>query len=178
MTIAKDGLLVVIDESPTSPVDGIIVIPRQAIDGLMASLHLKLGHPTCHQLKQVAHRYFFALDMDLAIETVNSQCHMCTSVSKLQRFQVKQSTTSPPKGIGFEFACDVLRRETQFIMVLREIVTSYTWSKIIADEKKDTLLPNLLQLLVPVKPIEISNIIVRVDPAPGFKSMKNDPQLL
>ena len=59
VTIAKDGLLVVIDESPTSPVGERIVIPRQAIDGLMASLHLKLGHPTCHQLKQVAHRYFF-----------------------------------------------------------------------------------------------------------------------
>ena len=63
-------------------------------------------------------------------------------------------------------------------MVLRETVTSYTWSKLIADEKKDCLLRNLVQLLVPIKPLEVSNVVVRVDPAPGFKSLKNDPQLM
>ena len=128
-------------------------------------------------MKQVAHRYFFALDLDSTIEKVSSQCHLCASVSKFQHFRVQQSTESPPEGIGVNFACDVLRRETQFIFVLRETVTSYTWTKIIANEKKDTLLSALIQLIVHVKPLHSSQITVRVDPAPGFTSLKTDPLL-
>ena len=70
ITIANDGLLVVRNDDPMSPVCERIVIPRSAIDGLITSLHIKLDHPTYHQMKLLSHRYFFALDLDKVIKQV------------------------------------------------------------------------------------------------------------
>ena len=70
VTIAKDGLLIVRNDEPMAVVKERIVVPRSVIDGLLSSLHLKLDHPTSHQLKVVSHRYFYALDMDCAAELV------------------------------------------------------------------------------------------------------------
>ena len=77
ITIANDGLLVVRNDDPMSPVRERIVIPRSAIDGLITSLHIKLDHPTYHQMKLLAHRYFFALDLDKVIKQVTKSCQSC-----------------------------------------------------------------------------------------------------
>ena len=39
---------------------------------------------------------------------------------------VKQSTNPPPETVSITFASDVIKRAKQFILVLREWVTSYT----------------------------------------------------
>ena len=81
-TIAKDGLLVVKRNDPLVPPRECIIIPSEVLEGLITALHIKLVHPTCHQLKKVMHRYFYALDMDKYIEIVTKSCHQCAALKK------------------------------------------------------------------------------------------------
>ena len=101
-------------------------MPRQVLDGLLTSLHIKLDHPSNNQLKSVMNRYFFALDMDKTIETVTSSCHQCAALLKTPKVSVEQSSLDPPEAIACSFAADVLKRERQLVLVIRECVTSYT----------------------------------------------------
>ncbi|RLC16965.1 MAG: hypothetical protein DRI57_10485, partial [Deltaproteobacteria bacterium] len=117
-TIATDGLLVVQRKDALAPTRECIVIPRQVLDGLLTALHIKLDHPSSHQLKCVFHRFFYALDMDKAIENVVHSCHQCTSLKLIPHTILSQSTSDPPDAIGVSFAADVIRREKQFILVV------------------------------------------------------------
>ena len=76
-TIAHGGLLVVMKTDPLSPQCECIIV---LLDGVLMALHIRLDHPTCHQLKKVAHCYLYALDMDKAIERTSSGCHTCTAL--------------------------------------------------------------------------------------------------
>ena len=58
--IAADGLLVVRDVMPFNVNCERIVVPRKFILGLLTAIHLRFGHPTANQLKQVVRRYFYA----------------------------------------------------------------------------------------------------------------------
>jgi hypothetical protein len=51
--IDKDGLLVTQSTDPFSIKQTRIIVPRQVLPGLVLSLHLKLDHPTPHQLKSL-----------------------------------------------------------------------------------------------------------------------------
>ncbi len=85
-TIAKDGLLVVRREQSLASSRECIIVPRQVLDGLLMALHLKLSHPSSHQLKCVVSRYFYALDMDQAISRIAGGCHQCVSLRSSPRF--------------------------------------------------------------------------------------------
>ena len=62
-TIGKDGLLVVPRKDPLSPSSELIIVPRSVLDGLVIALHIRLDHPSKHQLMLVMKRHFYALDM-------------------------------------------------------------------------------------------------------------------
>ena len=49
-SIAKDGLLVVPRTDPLFSIRKLIVVPRIALEGLIKALHVRLDHPTTHQL--------------------------------------------------------------------------------------------------------------------------------
>ena len=176
VTIARDGLLVVKQEQAFSPTRERIVIPRQVLEGLITALHLRLMHPSCHQLKLVMHRYFFALNMDTSIEQVSRTCHQCMSLAKFPSTEVEQST-SEPQEVGSLFAADVLKRERQLILVVREYVTSYTAACLIDSEKHTSLRSGLIQLCIDLRPLDGPISTVRTDPAPGFVTLKDDDTL-
>ena len=69
-TIAKDGLLVVPRNDPSSPSRELIIVPRSVLHGLVTALHLKLDHPSKHHLELVMKRHFFALYVTQAISHV------------------------------------------------------------------------------------------------------------
>ena len=119
-TIAKDGLLVVKRDEPLGPSRECIIVPRQVLDGLLTALHLQLSHPSNHQLKMVAKRHLFALDLDKAIDRTTQSCHCCTSLRQSPRIRADQTSCSPPSAVGISFAADVLKRSRQLILVLRE----------------------------------------------------------
>ena len=79
-SVADDGLLVVRRHEPLSLPRECIVVPSQALDGLLTALHIQLSHPSCHQLKMVVKRYLYALDLDKAVSRVSDGCHSCAAI--------------------------------------------------------------------------------------------------
>ena len=177
LTIAKDGLLVVRKTDPLSPSTELIVVPRSVLDGLVTALHIKLDHPSKHQLLMMMKRTFYALDMQAAVARVTDSCNMCVSLKKLPPQDVQHTTDEPPKVIGVSFAADILKPCRQNIIVLRDTTTSYTVTSIIQDEKGTTLRDALGRLCSELHSSEGLPAIVRVDPAPGFIALRDDPTL-
>lgn len=90
---------------------------------------------------------------------------------------VKQSTNPPPQSVGISFAADVMKQAKQFILVLRECVTSYTVSSLLPNECHDTLRDALISLCISVRPFDGPLAVIRTDPAPCFIALDNDPVL-
>ncbi len=177
VTIANDGLLVVKVDKPFLPTRQLVVIPRAVLDGLLTALHIRFSHPTLFQLKKVFTRYFFALDIDRALHDVTEACHHCASLRKIPTHLHPQSSEPPPDAIGSSFAADVMRRYKQYVMVLRETVSSYTLTMLVDNEKRDTLRDALLILCSEVRSLGSEGSHIRVDPAPGLVSLTKDPVL-
>ena len=177
VTISTDSLLVVRQKEPLSPIRERIVVPRLVLDGLLTALHLKLSHPTAHQLKKVVSRYFYALDLEKAINSVTTGCHSCAALLHTTHTVSEQTTTDPPDTIGSTFAADILKRNRQLILVVRECMSSFTVSCLVQDEKHSTLRDALLQLCVGLCPLDHPSVRIRTDSAPAFKSLVNDKLL-
>ncbi|CAG2254384.1 unnamed protein product [Mytilus edulis] len=170
-SIAKDGLLVVRRCDPLAPPNELIIVPRNVLDGLVTALHIKLDHPSKHQLNLVLKRHFYALDMPKAAEQASDSCHTCASLKRFPKSLVEQSSEDPPDLVGISYVADVLKRNRQLILVVRETVTSYTSTCFIKDEKLGSLRDGLIHLLIPLKPLNGPSVVVRVDPAPVFALM-------
>nr|XP_022310274.1 uncharacterized protein LOC111115730 isoform X2 [Crassostrea virginica] len=175
--IAKDGLLVVTRNVPFHPTQECIIVPRSVLEGLLTSIHISLDHPTASQLKKVVNRFFFALDMDKAINNTTEKCHQCTALKSSPKFQPEHSSSQPPERVGYLFAVDVLKRERQLILVLREYVTSYTRTLLIENERHETLREGLLILCSELLPLDGPFAVIRTDPAPGFAALIKDKLL-
>ncbi|CAC5401057.1 unnamed protein product [Mytilus coruscus] len=176
-SIAKDGLLVVRRCDPLAPPNELIIVPRSVLDGLVTALHIKLDHPSKHQLNLVLKRPFYALDMPKAAEQASDSCHTCASLKRFPKSLVEQSSEDPPDLVGISYVADVLKRNRQLILVVRETVTSYTSTCFIKDEKLGSLRDGLIHLLIPLKPLNGPSVVVRVDPAPGFRPLCDDSYL-
>ena len=176
-TIAHDGLLVVKHSEPFAPCQERIIVPRQAVPGLLTALHIKLSHPSTYQLKQVLRRSFYFLDCDRYVEDTTSSCHTCVSLKSFPTAATEQSTSLPPDAVATRFAADVIRRNRQFILVLREHVTSYTTAMLIENEQHTTLRDALLTLCLNLHAVEGPPAVIRVDPAPGFQALVDDTVL-
>ena len=79
--------------------------------------------------------------------------------------------------MGSSFAVDAVRRYRQYIIVLRETVSSYTLSSLIDDERHDQLRNALLSVCAGLRLLGDNSINVRVGPAPGLVALVNDPAL-
>ena len=124
VTLARDGLLVVTEALPFAKTREPIVVPRTAVAGLLTALHLQLQHPSQCQLKSLFNRYFYAINVDQAIQLITSSCSQCAALKSIPTQLHDQSTSEPTNSIGFTFAADVMRRYKQLIFVLRETVSS------------------------------------------------------
>ena len=174
VTIAKDGLIVVRREHNMAQCKECIVVPRQVIDGLLVALHLKLNHPTAHQLKVTFTRFFYCLDMDQSITRTTDSCHQCVALKPSPQFLQPQTTSDPPEAMGVVFAADIIRRERQFVLVVRECITSYTRAIIIDNEKHDTLREALITLCTDLHPSGGPLSVIRTDAGPGFVALNDD----
>ena len=177
VSVARDGLLVVRKEEPFAPVCECVANPWHILPGLLTALHTKLEHPISHQLKQVVNRYFFALDLDQSIDHTTSSCHQCATLKQFPHMLVEQSTCHPPEAVGVNFAADVIRRQRQFILVLRESVTSFTCACIVDNERHSTLREALLRLCAVLRSPDGPTATIRTGPAPGFQSLAKDTSL-
>ena len=147
------------------------------LEGQLTAIHFKLCHPSLHQLCAVVHRYFWALDLERALESVSKSCPQCAALVKTPRFKLGQSTQDPPESVGSTFSSDVIKRECQNILVLRENVTSYPGAMLTEDEQAPTLRDGLIYLALQLCPMDGPPSLVPVDRAPGFQSQHDDPVL-
>ncbi|CAC5394096.1 unnamed protein product [Mytilus coruscus] len=115
--------------------------------------------------------------MDKTIESVTSSCHQCASLLKNQKVREEQNSADPPGTIGSSFTADVLKRECQLFFVLRECVTSYTFTKLLYTERHHDLRDAIIQLLAEVHPLDSPFAVIRTDPASGFKTLVKDELL-
>ena len=170
----SDGLIVVDHSEPLGSTRQRIVVPRVVLDGLLTALHLQLSHPSKHQLKLVFNRAFYALDSEAALSRVSDSCHTCKSLQKVPSLFREQSTSVPPDRIGSWFSADVIKREGQLILLVRENVTSYSDAVFISSEAAESLKEGLACIINKLRPLAGTPICVRVDGATGFQALCKD----
>lgn len=174
VVITSDGLLVIKDHPPFQPPRERIVVPHSVLDGLLTALHLRFTHPSRYQTKHLFTRYFFALDLNRALDAVSSSCHTCQSLKSVPKHLHPQSSGDASRIIGVSFAADVAKHHRQLIMVLRETVSSYTVTSFIASEKLEDLQNTVIVLCSQLRSLHDGGMTVRVDPAPGFSALAGD----
>ena len=76
-----------------------------------------------------------------------------------------QSSSPSPASVESKFAADVIQRKKQLILVIRDVLSSYTTSSIISDETGDTLRTGLLMNTTSIR---LPSCTIHVDNAPGF----------
>ena len=121
--------------------------------------------------------HFYTLDLAQVIEHFCDTCHTCTSLRQLPEPLKVQTTEDSPAVVSTFFAADVLIRNKQAILVLRKTSTSYTVASIVPDKKTNSLRETIARLCLDLRPISRPPVTVRVDPAPGFVALKQDPTL-
>ncbi|CAH1243309.1 RS1 [Branchiostoma lanceolatum] len=176
-TITTDGLLVVPNRDMFGMTRDRIIVPRNVVHGLTTAIHLKLGHPSEHQLKAVMSRYFYALGMDTVIQKVTAACDQCAALKCHIPVPPTFTTQPPPQTILATFAADVMKRARQNILVVRECSTSYTSTQIVPDETSTALRDGLITLCAPLCPLDGPPAVIRCDPAPRFQALTQDTWL-
>jgi hypothetical protein len=171
-TLGRDGVLVVRKPIPFARTRDLIVVPHHILHGLLCALHLRLSHPSRHQLSKLFHRYYFALASEKAIDDVSSQCAHCAALATMPKEVQEFSTSTPPKKPGERFAADVLCRARQKILVVRECFSQFTVARLIPNEQKETLREFLLETTAELKCH--AGCTVRVDSSTSFVSLVKD----
>ena len=173
-SIDKDGLLIVPRSEPFLPRKELIIVPQQVVLGFMTSLHLKLNHPTKHQLLQVFNRNFFALKSDHFSTRTLENCDLCQSLKSIPKELHVQSSIDLPTSPCRSFAADVINRFRQKIYVLVDTFSSYTFADLIPSDDAETLRNILCQSISILRPSPQTVVLVRSDNASGFKALVND----
>jgi len=171
-TLGRDGVLVVRKSIPFARTRDLIVVPQHILHGLLCALHLRLSHPSRHQLSKLFHRYYFALGSEKAIDSVCSRCDHCAALTNMPKEVETFSTSAPPKRPGECFAVDIMCRARQKVFVLRECFTQFTVTRLIPNEQKETLREVLIETTAELKCLD--GCVVRVDGGTAFVSLVKD----
>ena len=113
-----------------------IVVPQSFLHSVLTLLHLKLMHPSSHQLSRVFGKYFFAPNTTKAIDEIKSSCDICVRTAKLPDNLINFTPNVMPSHPGSHMNIDIICRSSQKIMVCTDMFSSFTTAT-----KKD--LPNL-----------------------------------
>ena len=174
---SNQRLLVIRHSTPFKPTTERIIIPREVSPGLMTAIHIQLNHPSIYQLTQIFSRAFFCLDMSTVAKKVVEGCYQCASLKKVPSTYHNQSTSVPAETIGVKFAADIVKRNGQLIMLIREDISSFTDAVFVEDEKADTLRDGIITVMSRLRSPMAPKAILRTDPASAFRSLVNDSQL-
>ena len=122
------------------------------------------------QLRKVFNRAYYALDAEKAICDISSSCDICTSLQDMPTRFFEQSTTVPAY-IGSDFSADIVKRACQMILVVRENISAFTAAKLVDNEQAAVLKEGLLILFSQLRSGCGPSVKVRIDPAPGWRSL-------
>ena len=177
VTVARDGLLIVRQSQPFLPEKELIVIPLRLLHGLLTSLHISLNHPTAHQLTNVFNRCYYSLNVSDCISNVVQSCSQCQALQTVPTELTTQTSSAPPTVPLLVYAADVLRRCKQYIFSIRDTFSSFTIAQIYDNEEGKTLREALIVSISSLRANPQTFVEVRVDNAPGFKTLKSDLEL-
>ena len=144
---------------------------------MLTVLHLQLGHPTEHQLKQVFSRQFFCFNADKLICEITNNYHPCTPLRKLSKPLIPESTSAPYDYVGSNYSSDILKRCSQDILVVCEEITKFTQATIFDSEKHLDIVTGLRNILSPLHPPGSPVATLKVDPALGMQSLYKQQSL-
>ena len=166
----QDGLFLV--KSPGGHFnDAIISVPPAIFPGIANALHIRLDHPSKGQLSCLIARYFYTPGWRTIIEDLTNSCHQCSALRKLPKVLLEDTHTSSDV-IASRFAADVIERESQKILIVREHISQYTRGLIIPDQTAETLRQALISLVADIMPD--SGTEIRVDGATAFQSLERE----
>ena len=168
-SIAKDGCLVVNNRDRHLNNRELILIPDEISVGLIYALHLNLNHPTPFQLSKILDTRFSLLDRDSKVQEVTDSCALCCSVSKIPKEIENFKPNLMPNHPGKSFTVDVLKMNRKNIMVTVENFSGFITTAFIKSENSDDLLEGIISTTTPLR--SSITISIRVDQAPGFKSL-------
>ena len=148
------------------------VVPEASLPALVSIFHHQFGCLAVSPLRELLRRHFFALNLDEAVTSYVASCVPCAAKRDKKHTEAPMSTVTPPEYFGEQYASDVIKRERQKILVLRETATSYTWAKIVKNETAQALESGLRSLFSQVRPPNAARpASCRLDNAPGFKTL-------
>ena len=174
-TLGADGLLVVKSSMPFVATRSLIVVPRHVLAGFLTSLHLQLQHPVASQLQKIFDRHFYSLDSQKEIKTIVNGCAQCSALRSMPKEVPTFTSSQPPSSPGVAFACDIMCRARQKIIVYRDVFSSFTLARIIANEQKESIRNSILECTAELK--APNGVSIRVDGASAMQSLRNDPIL-
>ena len=169
--LSSEGTLVVKNIEPYSQSTERIIVPQQVLHGILTVLHIRLNHPAAAQITRVFNRYFFSLNLDIAVSHVSKSCHQCAALKEVPTALKKESSDPPPDHLAQLFAADVIRRNKQMILTLRECTSSYTQAELVDSEKASDIAAALVRLSNIMRPSKLMSMTVRMDPHPSNKSL-------
>ena len=102
---------------------------------------------------------------------VSSNCRTCQARKKFPKELKHFTSITNPGSPGQIFVADVIRRSKQFLLITRDAFSDYITTSIIMSEKAEDLKDGLISTTSSVR--KKTNITIRVDNAPGFKSLVN-----
>ena len=111
-------------------------------------------------------------DMEV-IKQVTERCeYPCKAMKKLPKETFEHQTETKPEEAAIYFNADVLKEASQKIFVLRENLTSFTETKFVKDETKQTLREAIIVLTSKLR--SDKGIVIRVDAQSSLKALKED----
>ena len=119
LKVSHDGLVVVSTPDLVGSSHEAISVPTRLFTGLIHALHLKLNHPSKHQLHKLVSRYFYSPGQTRIIDEVSDSCVTCTSLRKLPK-ELFSESTSATETFGISFSADIMKKDHQLIFVFRE----------------------------------------------------------
>ena len=147
------------------------VIPSVYLPALLWQLHNNLQHPTKSQLKANFDKSFYSVGHTAELEQVYTNCHFCAAqkpIPDISRHSTETDVTVP----GTHFHADVIKRQSQMILTIRDHFSSLTAAKIIKAENHKELKAALIDLVMPIR--LSGTIYIKVDNATGFKPLLDD----
>ena len=148
-----------------------IVVPSWFVRSLLRQIHQDQSCPETHQLKKIFDRHFFAYQVSNIFKAITDECFKCKARKKIPKEMKSFTSVTNPASPCINFVSDVVKRAKQLIIVTRDSFSDFVTTALIKSECANDLKEGIIITTSTVR--RNTPILVRVDNAPGFLSLKN-----
>ena len=123
------------------------------------------------QLSKLVARHFYTPGYQKIIDEISNSCETCVALKQLPK-EIFSESTGNIDGFGSHFSADVIERNQQHILIIREKLSSFTLTKFIPNQTAQTLKEALISLILDMVPH--TGTEVQVDCATSWATLAND----